>query len=293
MTNLLARLIAPIMLTLALSAQAGDPQPDAKYPPAAAEVVIESHGARLPGLMYLADGPGPHPTVLLLHGIPGNERNLDIAQELRRAGFNTLFFSYRGAWGSEGEYSVPHLAEDALAALAFLREEGRAARLRVDADRLALLGHSLGGYTALAAASRDSELPCVATMAAADLSVYADGIRAGRPEALDFLAYADSLFMLRGLSGDSMRRDLLDTAREQLDVKGFGPALAGKSVLLVAAASDQVTPPALMHEPVVAAYRGVDGLRLSSHVLTGDHSFSWSRLELTRLIRDWMLAECR
>ena len=39
--------------------------------------------------------------VLLLHGFPGNEKNLDLAQDLRADGFNVLFFHYRGAWGSE------------------------------------------------------------------------------------------------------------------------------------------------------------------------------------------------
>ena len=33
----------------------------------------------------IAAGAGPHPTMLLLHGLPGNERNLDLAQAARRA----------------------------------------------------------------------------------------------------------------------------------------------------------------------------------------------------------------
>lgn len=58
------------------------------------------------GLIYIASGAGPHPTVILLHGYPGNEKNLDLAQSLRREGWNVLFFHYRGAWGSEGEFSL-------------------------------------------------------------------------------------------------------------------------------------------------------------------------------------------
>jgi uncharacterized protein len=44
------------------------------------ELGILSHGARINGLMYLAAGSGPHPIVIFLHGYPGNERNLDLAQ---------------------------------------------------------------------------------------------------------------------------------------------------------------------------------------------------------------------
>jgi pimeloyl-ACP methyl ester carboxylesterase len=97
---------ATLLLTLCASAQAaqltGDPQPDPQYPPAMAELTILSNGSRMPALLYQANGAGPHPTVLLLHGFPGNEKNLDIAQVLRRDGFNVLFFHYRGAWGTEG-----------------------------------------------------------------------------------------------------------------------------------------------------------------------------------------------
>ena len=52
----------------------------------------------------LAAGKDKKETVLLLHGLPGNERNLDLAQELRRNGRNVIYFNYRGAWGSQGEF---------------------------------------------------------------------------------------------------------------------------------------------------------------------------------------------
>src|SRR4029453_8317257 len=45
---------------------------------------------RINGFVYLASGDGPHPTVVLLHGLPGNERNLDLAQAMRRAGANVV-----------------------------------------------------------------------------------------------------------------------------------------------------------------------------------------------------------
>lgn len=57
----------------------------------------DMHGILIPGkrgrilsVLYTAGGEGTHPTVILLHGIPGCERNLDLAQAVRRAG-GTLF----------------------------------------------------------------------------------------------------------------------------------------------------------------------------------------------------------
>ncbi|HEX8904287.1 MAG TPA: hypothetical protein VF771_05555, partial [Longimicrobiaceae bacterium] len=72
------------------------PARDTAAPPSLEELSFTSQGQRLNGLMYVARGRGPHPTVILLHGYPGNERNLDLAQALRRAGMNVLFFDYRG-----------------------------------------------------------------------------------------------------------------------------------------------------------------------------------------------------
>ena len=46
-------------------------------------VTFDSDGHRLVGVLYLARGPGPKPTVLLLHGCPGLEKNLDLAAVLR------------------------------------------------------------------------------------------------------------------------------------------------------------------------------------------------------------------
>src|SRR6266516_4386683 len=94
-------------------AVASDPvTSDSLYPPTLADVQIPSSGARMNGVLYLAQGKGPHTTVLVLHGFPGTEKNADLAQAVRRAGFNALIFHYRGAWGSEGDYSFSHVLED-------------------------------------------------------------------------------------------------------------------------------------------------------------------------------------
>ena len=67
-----------------------DPAPDPAYPAALDELALESGGSRMNGIVYVAAGAGPHPTVVLLHGYPGNERNLDLAQALRRDGWDVV-----------------------------------------------------------------------------------------------------------------------------------------------------------------------------------------------------------
>ena len=125
-----------------------DPPRDARHPARNRQLVILSHGAEMNALFFLAAGAGPHPTMLLLHGLPGNERNLDLAQAVRRAGWNVLTFTYRGAWGSEGDFSIAGAIEDAAAAMAFLRSPEAIREYGIDPRRLVIAGHSMGGYIA-------------------------------------------------------------------------------------------------------------------------------------------------
>jgi acetyl esterase/lipase len=105
---------------------------------------IPSHGVLINGLIYQPSGAGPHPTLVICHGLPGNEKNLDLAQAARRAGWNAVAFNYRGSWGSPGVYRFAQNLEDADAVLAYLRDPANSARLGIDTKRIAIAGHSMG-----------------------------------------------------------------------------------------------------------------------------------------------------
>ena len=159
---MLKRMLFAAALSLASAAGAAqgdpvtsDPPIDKAHPADIKAFVLPSHGADMNAVMYLASGAGPHPTLLLLHGFPGNEQNLDLAQAARRAGWNVLTFHYRGSWGSQGDFSFANAAEDARVALAFLEAPANAAKYRIDPRRIAVAGHSMGGFMAAAAGASD------------------------------------------------------------------------------------------------------------------------------------------
>src|SRR5258708_23565363 len=101
------------------AALTSDLPPDPAYPATMAWPDIPSHGAKLYSVIYIASGAGPHPTVLMLHGFPGNEKNLDLAYSIRRAGWNVLVPFYRGAWGSGGKFSFTPALEAAYSTISF------------------------------------------------------------------------------------------------------------------------------------------------------------------------------
>lgn len=143
-----------------------DQPSDATHPPELRQVRYPTGGVDVPARLFVAAGAGPKPTVLLLHGFPGTELNLDLARVLQRAGWNVMAIHYRGVWGSPGQFSFTHTIEDARAALVWLRDPARAEI--VDRTRLVVMGHSMGGFDTVMIGD-DAEVAGFVTISAADM----------------------------------------------------------------------------------------------------------------------------
>ena len=106
-------------------------------------ILIPGARGKLLTKLYLTAGREKHPVILLLHGIPGTEQNIDLAQYFRRQGFHVLVFHYSGSWGSDGDYSLKNNLEDADTVLDYIIENEQ---YSFDKDRIFAVGHSLGGF---------------------------------------------------------------------------------------------------------------------------------------------------
>lgn len=137
---------------------ANDPGPGAKSPTFNQELVLESRGSKIMGVFLAAEGRSPHGTVILLHGFPGYEQNMDLAQSLRRDGWNVVAMHYRGAWGSQGDFSFTHCMEDVSTILAFLQSPASVAKFHINSHRIVVVGHSMGGFMTVAALAQHPEL---------------------------------------------------------------------------------------------------------------------------------------
>src|SRR6185369_16172367 len=125
---------------------------DETSPAGSVELTIPSEGSLIQGLFYRANGKQKHPTLLLLHGYPGNERNLDLAQVVRSQGWNVIYFDYRGSWGSQGKFSFENAVQDVVNVVAFC--EKNQDKLQIDPSNIVLFGHSMGGWVCLKALQR-------------------------------------------------------------------------------------------------------------------------------------------
>lgn len=270
-----------------------DPPAVPAHPASMGGVAFVSDGARLNGRIYEAAGAGPHPTLLMLHGFPGSELNLDLAQAVRRAGWNVVTFHYRGTWGSGGRFGLGHVLEDAAAVLAAIRAPAFAAAHRIDPARVALFGHSMGGFAALMTAARHPEARCTVALAAADFGALA--APAGRDPA--YRAAIAATFQSWGegpiaaMSGEALVAELLGDV-QAFDLRARLPALVDRPLLLVAGARDEVTPVATQHEPQLAALRAAGAPLLEERRLDDDHAFSGSRIALARILVDFLQQRC-
>ncbi|MGH2775831.1 MAG: alpha/beta hydrolase family protein [Actinomycetota bacterium] len=231
-------------------------------------VLFNSGGDKLLGSLFLARGDELKPTAVLLHGLPGIEKNYDLAHALRDRGWNSLIFHYRGSWGSGGDYRLATLADDVRVALDYLTSGEHE---QVDPDRLALVGHSMGGWAAVRAGADDrvravavvgavtdpSRLPFTADMAEAAFTPFLNGISAEEFDA-----------QWKGLDGVLREAGRLN-----------GP------LLIVHADNDSVVPVEQAH---LLHHASGGRARLEIHP-EANHAFVWHRRWLIDLVVPWLV----
>jgi pimeloyl-ACP methyl ester carboxylesterase len=255
-----------------------DPPADHAHPAAMTVLHIPSHGVLINGLVYSPSGAGLHPTLVICHGLPGNEKNLDLAQAVRRAGWNAVTFNYRGSWGSPGVFRFAQVTDDAAAVLEYLRDPKNAAALGVDTNRLAIAGHSMGGWVTARAAARDHGLIGAVMISTGDMGRFGE---LGREKALAFMA--DDMESLAGVTAASMVDEIHSHAQEFL-LKNAAAGLV--NTRLLALTSDDGG--ADHTDAFVAAIKAAGGKLVTTHHVATDHAWSDHRIALESTIISWL-----
>ena len=138
---------------------------------------VDAGGWPLPGTLTLPVGDGPFPAVVLVHGSGPNDRDesfgpnkpfRDLAEGLASRGIAVLRYDKRtrahaSRVGGLRDFTVKEeVVDDAVAAVKKMRETAG-----IRADRVFVLGHSLGGMLAPRIAAADPSIAGLILMAAA------------------------------------------------------------------------------------------------------------------------------
>lgn len=255
-----------------------DPPHDAAHPARMEVLHVPTGGVEIDGVAYLAAGAGVHPTLLICHGWPGNEKNLDLAQAVRRAGWNAVTFNYRGSWGSPGAFHFAQNPQDAAAVLAFLRVPANAAKFGIDPHRIALAGHSMGGWVTALTAARDPEVIGAVLISMGDM-----GAIGTIPHAQLVELSAGNAETLAGTSPAAMA-DELAANHAAFSAQRFASGLATRP-LLALTSDDGLAP---QTDALVAAVRAAGGKRITTLHIATDHSWSDARIGLEAAVIDWL-----
>ncbi|MEM8861375.1 MAG: alpha/beta fold hydrolase [Chloroflexota bacterium] len=230
-------------------------------------VKFQSHGSSLVGRMWLTQGEGERPTVLLLHGLPGIDQNHDLAYALRDAGWNSLLMHYRGCWGSEGNYSLHNILPDIDVMLDFLLNDED-----VDNNKIVVCGHSLGGWAAAMTGARRPEVAGVVSLAGVgdwkQMDLTEEGAEAGMTR------------FLTNVSAETLIRETqeLDSAVEAVE------KLNGRPLLIIHGDSDAAVDISHSH----ALQKRYPTHTTLHTVADADHGFAWERDEMIGAVIEWL-----
>jgi acetyl esterase/lipase len=197
---------------------------------------------------------------------------------VRRAGWNAVTFNYRGSWGSPGVYRFAQNLEDADAVVAYLRDPANAARLGIDPKRIAIAGHSMGGWVTAKTAAHDHALIGAILISAADL-----GSMGGMPRKNLAALMADNMESLAGVTAESMAEEVAANAKAfSLDNSVEGLV---QIPLLVLSADDGLAPTA---DKLVKAITANGGQKVTAIHAATDHSWSDHRIFPEITIINWL-----
>ena len=214
-------------------------------------LVFKSEGSQVYGQVLVPSSrfAGARPCVIFCHGFAGFTRWDDVAHDLCRAGVAVVIPHHRGAWGSEGEYTVSGCIRDAENLARWVMDAETAAKYGLDTNAVYLVGHSMA--------------PC-------DIGFMAQRMER---EALKRFLIGEGMQALRRASDDSIVDDIRSHAADMRFVRA-APSLKGKKVFLVTGEYDRTVPT----EPLDAFWASLgDDVQKRRQIYRAGHSLMGAR----------------
>ncbi len=261
---------------------------DPDFPPGMLPLAFESKSSKLLATLFQANGAGPHKTVLLLHGFPGNEVNFDIAHVLRRAGYNVFVFHYRGMWGSEGSFGWKNSVEDVESAFNFLDELSQNESNRISSDEFIIIGHSMGGFAGLMNAHQNTKVKNAAFLAGFNFGLFAEMIKQNDVfKSISVERMQPNIKFINGADAEDLLNEMIENSRE-FNLLNYSESLSKKNILMIGAKYDQLAMNEIHHVPLKNILAQLSKENITECIVDSGHSFSDKRILLAQKIIDWL-----
>ncbi|MGB8357654.1 MAG: alpha/beta fold hydrolase [Bacteroidales bacterium] len=256
---------------------------------------LRNNGNKLDAKFYQVDNVISPPTLILLHGFPGNANSpYGLAERLTKNGINVLVFNYEGSFNSEGIFSWENCMNDIGVALSFLKQKKNIQQFSIDTSKIIVCGCSMGAAFALSAAVHNTDITKIIAVAGGnDLSIYLQKINRDPVfrTALEKRIVA-SVIPNGPIKGDSAYLhnyfDQIMSNYEYFDLIKNSEKLKSKKILFITGWLDTTVP---MEEFIIPTYRHLKNMNpefVSIKAFETDHYFTDKRDELANSIIEWI-----
>ena len=250
-------------------------------------LVFKSQGSEIYGQILKPDRSfgGKRPCVLMFHGFAGFGRFDDVGQALCRTGCVVLIPHHRGAWGSQGKYSVSNCVEDAAGLVKYVKSPEFQKKYGIDPDAVFLIGHSMGGNTVLNAAAGVPGVRGIVMLAPCDIGTM---YRQMPKDKMKVFMIENGLEVLRTDGFEAVYADLGRHA-EQYAFPNAAKKLKNVRLFLVAGAWDTCIPNELLKVFYDAARENKSLLSCTFKTYPATHGLMGVRTQLSRDIADFIV----
>jgi pimeloyl-ACP methyl ester carboxylesterase len=264
-----------------------DAPPDKNFPATMSPLKFFNGECKLFGTMFIASGESIKPTVLMLNGFPGNEKNHDIARMFQRYGFNVMGFNYSGSWGSDGSYSFQNIVSDTKAALDFLVSDICLEKFRVDRKKIVMLGYSMGGFSALYSSINYDYVKNIIAIAPFNAGMFGQILESNKEiKSYSASQMIDAMNYVNNESAENLLNELIEN-KADWNLLNHLKSFAKKNILLFGAKYDSIAPLQIHHYPLSENLLEANP-NTEVHILETGHSFSDKRIELMTIIYNWI-----
>lgn len=263
-------------------------------PPAenALPIQFESQGYQLQGWLFTAPDGIERPVVLLLQGAIGTDGDvLGIGEALSSSHYHVLTYNYPGTWRSEGQRSDSSALQSVFDAIRYIKTNPEISSANLNTSDITLAGYSYGGGMALLAASKDSTIQTVISIAGGDLSVRAEQLSENPQFRSQFERMLDNMTanpsMIRGTTGQNYVETLINSGNEY-SLTANVDKLLQKRILLISGWYDMRV---MLEHHILPLYRELKSngaTKTDLNVLETDHSFSDAIETLHQKLREWL-----